>query len=195
MRTIFLSIAIVISFGIISYGQSEIKHIREGNRFYYDSAFTESEIAYRKALNTKVESEKAKYNLGAALYKQQRYDEAQNIYKELAQSEKDKEKLARYHHNLGNSYLKSGKINESIDAYKQALRYNPDDASTKYNLSYALKMQQQQQDQNQDNNQESKDQQKQNQQNQEQQENEQQQQQDQEQQQQQQQQERQAEIS
>lgn len=200
MKSLYLGTFIFFTVTLISFGQSEVKHIREGNKYYFDSAYTDSEIAYRKALEKKEDSYKAKYNLGGALYKQQRFDEAQSIYKDLAQNETDKKNLAKYHYNLGNSYFQSGKLKESIDSYKQALRYNPDDAATKYNLSYALKMmqqqqQQQQQGQNQDQNQEKKQQQQEQEQEQQEQEQQNQQEQEQEQQQQQQAQPQKAEIS
>jgi tetratricopeptide (TPR) repeat protein len=97
--------------------------------------------------------------------------------------ENDKE-LAKAYHNLGNSLLKSQKIEESIAAYKSSLRYYPDDQETKYNLAYAkdlLKKQQQKknqekdQDQKQDKDQEKKEQDKKEQENQEQKKNDQQQ--------------------
>ena len=56
----------------------------------------------------------------------------------LAESKTNVEK-ANVYHNIGNALLKDKKIDKSIDAYKQALKLNPDDPSTKYNLSYALK--------------------------------------------------------
>ena len=69
-----------------------------------------------------------------------------------------KDEKAKIYHNIGNSFLKSQKYKESIEAYKNALRNNPNDMDTKYNLIYAQKklqqqQQQQQQDQNQDQNQ------------------------------------------
>ncbi|MCK7528269.1 MAG: tetratricopeptide repeat protein [Ignavibacteriales bacterium] len=36
--------------------------------------------------------------------------------------------------------LKSNKLEESVEAYKTALKFNPNDQDTKYNLSYALEM-------------------------------------------------------
>jgi len=56
-------------------------------------------------------------------------------------------------HNIGNSLLKSQKLEESVNAYKNGLKLNPNDADTKYNLSYALsllkdKQNQQKNDQN-----------------------------------------------
>ena len=59
---------------------------------------------------------------------------------------------ARY--NMGNSLLMNNKLDESIDAYKEALRNNPGDLETKYNLLYAmnLKKKQEEQKKNQDKN-------------------------------------------
>ena len=48
--------------------------------------------------------------------------------------------VAKVYHNIGNSLLKSNKIEQSVEAYKNALKFNPNDQDTKYNLSYALEM-------------------------------------------------------
>ena len=56
--------------------------------------------------------------------------------------------------NLGNSLLKSDKLEESIEAYKGSLKLNPESPEAKYNLAYAqdmLKKQQEQQQQQQQN--------------------------------------------
>ena len=66
--------------------------------------------------------------------------------------EKDKEKLAHIYHNMGVILQASKQLPQCIEAYKQALRNNPKDDETRYNLALAqkqLKDQQQQQDQNQ----------------------------------------------
>jgi Ca-activated chloride channel homolog len=77
-------------------------------------------------------------------------------YKAALGDASDDIRRAKVHHNIGNSLLKSNKIQESIESYKTALKHNPDDADTKYNLSYALSLlndqdQNKQQDKNQDN--------------------------------------------
>jgi len=66
---------------------------------------------------------------------------------------------ARAFHNLGNSQLMGNKIDESIESYKKALRKNPTDLETKYNLAYAqlLKKKQDEQQKNQDKNKDNKD--------------------------------------
>ncbi|HET6991741.1 MAG TPA: tetratricopeptide repeat protein, partial [Bacteroidia bacterium] len=69
-------------------------------------------------------------------------------------------------HNLGNSMLQQQKYQESINAYKQALKLKPNDEETRYNLAYAQSKLKKQnpppkQNQNQKNNKQNKNQQRQ----------------------------------
>jgi len=142
------------------FSQEERKHIRSGNKDYIKNNYEDSEISYRKAVEKQSDSTgayKAAFNLSDALYKQEKYPEAINQLNYLKTQQKNKTDLAKVYHNLGNAYLTSGELDKSIDAYKNALRNNPKDNETRYNLAFAQKMkqqqqqQQQQQDQNQDN--------------------------------------------
>ena len=126
--------------------------VREGNRQYNAEKAEDAERSYRRALDVDEKSNLATFNLGDALYRQKKYEEAGKEFEKAASATTDKMDKARAYHNLGNSYLQQQKPKESIEAYKQALRNNPNDADTKYNLSYALNMlKQQEQQQNQDN--------------------------------------------
>lgn len=142
--------------------QNEKKQIREGNSLYNKQKYRDSEVAYQKALKADPNSFKAVFNLGDALYKQEKYEEAARQFSVISEKPGNKENSARVYHNLGNSYLLGNKIDESIDTYKKALRNNPKDMTTKYNLAYAqmLKKKQEQQ-QNQDNKQQQQQQQQQ----------------------------------
>jgi Ca-activated chloride channel homolog len=158
-----LLIIIIIASSLSSFSQGERKHIRSGNKEFEKENFEDSEVDYRKALEKKSESYDATFNLGDALYKQEKYDEALKQFQLLASKEQDKEKLGQLYHNLGNSLLQSQKLEESIEAYKEALRNNPSDMETKYNLAYAQsklqEQQEQEQQQDQDQDQENEDQQ------------------------------------
>jgi len=135
-----------------TFAQQERKYIRKGNKAFENGNFDDSEIFYRKAIDKKDDSYSATFNIGDALYKQEKYDDAINQFSDLTNQELTKEDKAKIYHNLGNSLLNHKKIKESIEAYKHALRNNPSDRETKYNLAYAQKLleQQQNQDQNQD---------------------------------------------
>ena len=167
MKRIGAYIIFLLFFSASVFGQSGKKYVREGNRNFYEKEFEESEVSYRKAINNEADLFDASFNLGDALYKQEKFDEAATSFDGLRTRVEDEKELAKVYHNLGNSFLKSQKIEQSIEAYKNSLRYYPDDQETKYNLSYAqdlLKKQQQQkknQKQNQDQKQ-NKDQQEQN---------------------------------
>lgn len=149
---------------VMASGGNENKQIRRGNQKYTESNFADAEIAYRRSIEMNNQNATALYNLGNALYKQERYEEAAELFDALAQTAPSGFDRARAFHNLGNAHLGNSNIQGSIDAYKQALRLNPADDETRYNLAYALKKleeneseDQQQGDDKQDDNQEQED--------------------------------------
>ena len=158
-------IIVGLTFSILVFGQNERKFIRNGNKLFMEAVkdttkldtvkFSNAETEYRKALNKRPTDLKWNYNLADALYKQKRFDEAAGKFNELGEKMQTPVEKARAYHNLGNSELMKQKIDESIESYKKALRENPSDLDTKYNLAYAqmLKKQQQQQQNQQNKNQ------------------------------------------
>lgn len=128
--------------------------VTKGNKLYEEGNFGEAEVNYREAQTQGADPFISGFNLGDALFKQERYEEAAAAFQSLPNLTDDKAKKAAAYHNLGNAFLKAQKFQESVDAYKQSLRNNPKDLETKYNLAYAkqmLQQQQEQQQQNQDN--------------------------------------------
>ncbi len=157
-------ILITLAFSVAAFGQNERKHVRSGNKLFGDALkdttkidtvkFSDAETEYRKALNKKPNDLQWNFNLADAIYKQQRFDEAAGKFGELAEKMTTPEEKARALHNMGNSELMNQKIDESIETYKKALRQNPTDLDTKYNLAYAqlLKKKKEEQQKNQDQN-------------------------------------------
>ena len=140
---------------IASYGQkTDREYLRSGNRLYNDSLFVKAEVDYRKALEQNPKSADAIYNLGNALMQQQKAKEAMEQFDAASKIEKDKMKLSHIYHNMGVILQSSKQLPQCIEAYKEALRNNPHDDETRYNLALAQKQlkdqQQQQQDQNKD---------------------------------------------
>lgn len=153
-RTIIISVLLVLLAGNL-FAQKERKYIRQGNKEFESKDYDESEVLYRKAMDLdEKKTHKPVFNIGDALYKQEKYEDAADQFINLADYELSNEEKAKIYHNLGNSLLKQKKYKESIEAYKNALRKNPNDMDTKYNLVYAQKKldEQQQQNQNQDQN-------------------------------------------
>ncbi len=149
-RSIFKSLLLCI-FMLVSVslnGQAYKKYIRKGNKEYGKSKFVDSEISYRKAADENKLSPDAVFNVGDALYRQNKFDEAGKQFVENANQTDNNNKKSSGLYNLGNSLLKANKLQESIDAYENSLKLRPDNMEAKYNLSYAqdlLKKQQEQQ--------------------------------------------------
>lgn len=183
MKQLVIILLLIGLFPAVLVAQNERKHVRSGNKIYQKAikdttkidtaAFARAETEYRKALEKKPTDKYWNFNLADAVYKQNRFDEAAGKFSELAEQMTNPVEKARAYHNLGNSQLMNQKIDESIESYKKALRQNPTDLETKYNLAYAQllknQQQQQQQQQNQDQNKDQKQDQEQQQQNQDQQ--------------------------
>lgn len=144
-----IALIALIAFNFSAFGQKGNDLITEGNKLYEKGEFGEAEVRYRKAETEKGDAFISKFNLGDAMFKQERYEEAAAAFGQLPALTEDKKQKAAAYHNLGNSLLKTKKYQESVDAYKQALRNDPKDDDTKYNLSYARRMLQQQQEQQQ----------------------------------------------
>jgi len=145
-------IIVFISIPIWGFAQKDRKYIREGNKHFKSEKFDNSEVSYRKASELSKDGFSADFNIGDALFRQEKYEEAGKSFELLAGKETDKLTKSNVYHNLGNSFLLNQKLEESIEAYKNALRNNPWDYDTKYNLAYAQNLlKQQQQEQNQDN--------------------------------------------
>lgn len=117
------------------YGQNA--SIVKGNRHYKDSAFTKAEEEYRKSL-TKKPTSTAQYNLGNALYQQQKTNEAIEQFDATAAGATDVQLKAKALYNKGVVYHRNNQIDEAIAAYKEALRLTPDDAEIRKNLQIAL---------------------------------------------------------
>ena len=146
-------LCLLLIFSASLNAQTDKKYIRKGNREYEKNKFSDSEISYRKAIDKNKQSPDAVFNVGDALYKQNKYEEAGKQFIENANQSDNKMKKSSGLFNLGNSMLKANKLEESIDAYKNSLKLNPANNEAKYNLSYAqdlLRQQQQQQKQQQD---------------------------------------------
>ena len=145
----------------LSYAQKEFFDVRKGNKDYKKENFTEAEINYRKGLDKNNNSFEGHFNLGDALFKQQKYPEAAEEYQKAGAllqpkngkySDSDKKKLAQAYHNLGNAFYAQQQFDKAVASYKQSLMANPKDNETRYNLVKAMEMlQEQQQQQNQDN--------------------------------------------
>ena len=133
-----------------SYAQNDRKLIRQGNKVFRQGNFADAEVAYRKAVEKNVRNPQANYNLGTALLRQHKDSAAVSQLEAAAKLENNPIRKAQAYHNMGVVCQQRQMFGEAIEAYKEALRNNPKDDETRYNLELC-KRQQKQQQQNQQN--------------------------------------------
>jgi Ca-activated chloride channel family protein len=130
--------------------QTDRQYIRQGNRLFQKGDYERAEVAYSKAVEQNDKNPQAHYNLGLALMAQKKDSAAIEQYQKAGQLETNPLRKARSYHNMGVVCQQHQMYGEAIESYKQALRLNPNDDETRYNL-ILCKHQKQKQDQNQQN--------------------------------------------
>lgn len=193
-EAVAVALMLLVSIPAGAQQKNDRYYVRHGNRLYRDSVYAKAQVDYQKAIEKDNTNAVAHYNLGNAHLFQGQPQDAMKSYETAARLQKDKLRGAQIYHNMGVIFQSQKQFAEAIECYKNALRRNPADDETRYNLALCQhQLKNQPQDQNQQNQQDQ--QQKQDQQKQEQQQQQQQEQQKQQQQQQQQQQEQQPKMS
>ena len=142
---------IVVLIGLLANGQR--LEVEKLNNSGIDkiSAPTKAEQLFRKASAIDTTFAEAPYNLGTTLYQENHIEEAFGHLKEAANRSSQPDLSHKAFHNIGNVYMQKEEYDNAIEAYKQALRNDPTDEETRYNLALAKKKkEEQQQEQNQD---------------------------------------------
>ena len=115
----------------LTFAQSTRSLVNDGVKLYKDQKFSDAEVSFKKGAEKSPDNFEAKFNLGDAYYKQQRYDEAMKSYQSAMVDAKNDLDKSKIYYNVGNSLLKSQKVKESVGAYKEALKLNATAAGKK----------------------------------------------------------------
>ena len=137
--------------------QSDRQYIRQGNKLFRMGDYPNAEVSYRKAVEKNPKNPQAAFNLGNALMAQKKDSAAVEQFQNASKLETNPLRKAQSFHNMGVICQSHKMYGEAIEAYKNALRLNPKDDETRYNL-VLCKHQKQKQDQNKQNQQGSDDQ-------------------------------------
>lgn len=123
----------------------------EANSELEDEDFTEAEATYRKAIARSEKNAVARYNLGNAYYNNNSMGEAFMRFKEAGETAGSKAEKHKAFHNMGNVFMKNKEYQKAVEAYKEALRNDPADEETRYNLALAKEMLEKEQQENEQN--------------------------------------------
>lgn len=146
MKTLRLTIWIIC--GLIALvtpaeaqNQKARKMVRQGNRFFRNNHRQDALVTYIKGLNADSIDARVNYNLATAMFSEnwRNTQEAQRdsmlrYYNAAAEQEENPLRKAKAFHNKGVLYQSARDFQNAIEAYKDALRNNPNDDESRYNL-------------------------------------------------------------
>lgn len=168
MKHIILTILTLIT--ALSFAQEQDKkallaaqkkannYVYEGNNLIGEDDFVTAEMEYRKAISEQSTSVAGIYNLGNSYIKKGSFEEALYRLDQAAKTSTSKEEKHKAFHNIGNILMQNKKCKEAVEAYKNALRNDPADEETRYNLGLAKVCAEQQKDKQDDKKDDKKDQ-------------------------------------
>lgn len=148
-KILFLPLIIAFMFSGTVSGQEKYRTlVYEGNQKFDGKDYDGASSKYMEAVKSNEKDFTAHYNLGNALYKSKKYEEAKEEFEKaqkLSQTLPDK---AAALHNLGNTYMQMNQPEKAADFYKKALKQDPYNEATRKNYEIAkLKEKEKQQQQ------------------------------------------------
>lgn len=136
MRNILYIVLLLNS--VLLFGQEKDKNLYNGNQSFKEKKYADAEADFRVTESKKSPKKAtAGYNLGNSVYRQNQQGEAKIKYIQALEHAKTKEEKHRIYHNLGNTFMLEKNYEAAAEAYKNALRNNPNDEETRYNYALA----------------------------------------------------------
>ncbi|MFC0776082.1 tetratricopeptide repeat protein [Terrimonas alba] len=114
------------------------REIQKGNDLYKQQQYQQAEAVYNEVLKKDPNNNTAKYNRALALQKQGKSEEAIKVFNDVAFKTDDRLLKSKSYYNKGAILSGQKNLDESIEAYKNALRQDPDDKEARENLQKAL---------------------------------------------------------
>ena len=137
----YILVFALMALGLAKVGaQNDRNFIRQGNCAYHKQKWAVAETQYRKAISKNQKNAQAVYNLGCALMMQQKDSMAMIQFENASKLETNKMRRARSYHNMGVVMQQHQQYAQAIGCYENALRCNPQDNATRYNLALCKKL-------------------------------------------------------
>jgi len=159
MKTRSLLILLALLTCSLAFSQKERQLLREGNKAFEAKDFEKAHELYTKSIDETPSFGNARFNLGSSEYMKGDLIAAAKQFEMAAADAIEKDKKAKAFYNEANCYLNAGLylkhnpqppaegeeqppnpqdfFKKSIFGYKNALRNNPKDEDSRYNLAYA----------------------------------------------------------
>ena len=138
MKNLIIYSFLLLSFAV--FAQEKDMNLPKANDEFAGKKYAAAEAEYRISQSNNPKKAIASYNLGNSIYKQKHGSEALLSYEKAIKIATARPEKQKAFHNSGNIYMAEKNYSAAVEAYKNALRNNPSDEETRYNLALAKKM-------------------------------------------------------
>ena len=135
---IFILIVATFSLGMKGLSQDTNEMIYSANDLYKKQEYEKAEKAFDKIIEKDRYNTTAKFNLANTYFRRSKKDDAAKAFDFLTSDGQPSELREKSYYNKGVVLSRQEKLEESIEAYKDALRLKPSDTSARENLQKAL---------------------------------------------------------
>ena len=116
-----IPVIIFIAFMFIGWVDPSYDKANEGNQLFSEGKYDEAISKYVDAQKESGEKPKIGFNIAAAQYKKEKYDEAVAAYETVIGNTKDLDLKVKANFNIANSLYRQGKLKEALEKYKQTI--------------------------------------------------------------------------
>jgi tetratricopeptide (TPR) repeat protein len=132
----FMGLLVLLSPSLFAQGNKA--WMKTGNEYYKANDFSEAILSYKKGLEKAPGDAIALFNLGNALFKAHRSQDAIEAYEKSILAFPSNSGKSNALFNKGVVLQQGNKLNESIEAYKEALKLDPANEDARHNLQALL---------------------------------------------------------
>ena len=120
------------------YAQRKNPYIIAGNKLYRENKFDKALPLYMKAMEIAGNDPVVNFNLGNTYFRNKKYEDAAKTFDNSITNDQSNSMKQKGFYNKGVALSKQSKLEESIEAYKMAVKLDPSDNDARINLQKAL---------------------------------------------------------
>jgi Ca-activated chloride channel family protein len=130
---------IILMIGFQTFAQDWKTELNLARKAYQNGNYSEALEQYRNIEKKLPNTIDITSEIGQAAYRAGNYELAEEYFnKSNSKTSKSSNKHEGFH-NLGNTFMKKKNYDQAIESYKNALKSNPSDQETRYNMSEAIR--------------------------------------------------------
>lgn len=135
---VILTIGFLLSTGAL-FSQEWRDSLEVARKEYKKENYEKALKYYKSAQNKAPEDVDLSDEIGQSAYKSGDYETAEKVFQQNSANKQSNKNKAKNNHNIGNTRMRTKNYEGAVEAYKDALRLNPKDEKTRYNLSQATR--------------------------------------------------------